>query len=530
MATLDHSAVEGLHLPPAMIETATAAADWIIILPVVLCLMGGAFLLVLSRQRYGQAGFAILIVGAVVLCDALLLMRVLDHGPTAMTMGKWLPPFGISFTADVMSAAFALASAFVTLIVLIYMRPELQAREIRYGFYPLVLILLAGVTGAFLTGDLFNLYVWFEVLLIASFGLMVMGGRKIQLDAALKYGFINFLATTFFLIGLGFLYGMVGTLNMADIIIATKAAPETPMLAIAALMLLAFGMKAAAFPVNAWLPASYHAPDAGVSALFAGLLTKVGAYALLRTLVVLMPDARDTLEPVIVVIAVATLVIAPLGAIAETNLRRALGFLVMGGIGSIFAAIAMPSISGLAGGTIYAFNSMLVMSAFYLVAGLVEKVTGELDTRRMGGVYTASSPLSILFLLLVFAAAGLPPFLGFWPKFMLIEAAWFDGSYWLLAAILVNSLLTSIAGARLWAHIFWRVGHEGDRSEQPNTDIKPLSREYTLYALVPTAVLVALVTGMGMMPNFILTAGAEAASTLLDSGRYIAAVGLGGTQ
>lgn len=518
--------LENLNLPPAMIEAVTPIADWVIILPVLLALMGGALLMMLRNFRAGQAPIAMLIVAAIIACEVELLLRTLELGPQSMTMGKWLPPFGISFTADVMGAAFALASAVVTLVVLFYVQASVAERQVRYGYYPLILLLLAGVTGAFLTADLFNLYVWFEVMLIASFGLIIMGGRKLQLDGAVKYGFLNFLATTFFLIALGYIYGLVGTLNMADIAVSAKDAPIGPTTGIAALLLLAFAMKAAAFPVNAWLPASYHTPDAAVSALFGGLLTKVGAYALLRCLLVLLPASRDIMEPTITAIAVATLILSPLGALAQTNLRRAIGFLLIGGIGSVMAGLALPNLQGVAGATIYAFSSILTIAALYLVAGLVEKMTGETDSRFMGGVYTASSPLSILFLILVFAAAGLPPFLGFWPKLLLIEAGLSDGNNLLIFAVVANSILTTIAGSRLWAHIFWRAGREGELSEQPNDRIKPLSAKDKWWSMAPTAFLVLLIVWFGMQPNLIIDAGRVAAIDILQSERYIAATGI----
>lgn len=518
--------IENLDLPRAMIEVATTASEWVIILPIILALMGASLLLMLRNSRGGQAGFALLIVLAIIVCEVELLLRTLESGPQTMTMGKWLPPFGISFTADVMGAAFALAGAVVTFVVLIYVQSDIATREVKYGFHSLVLLLLAGVTGSFLTGDLFNLYVWFELMLIASFGLMIMGGRKIQLDGAIKYGFLNFLATAFFLVALGYLYGLLGTLNMADIAVLARGAPAAPMTAIAALLLLAFGMKAAAFPVNAWLPASYHTPDAAVSALFGGLLTKVGAYALLRTLIMILPESRDIMDPVITTLAVITLIVSPLGALSQTNLRRAIGFLLIGGIGSILAGLALASLRGVAGATIYAFHSILTISALYLVAGLVERVTKETDTRLMGGVYTASSPLSILFLVLVFAVAGLPPFLGFWPKMLLIEAGLGEGSTILVVAIVLNSLLTTIAGSRLWAHIFWRAGREGEHSEQPNDRLQPLNTKDKWQALAPTAVLVALIVWFGLQPNMIIDAGRTAAADLLFSERYIASTGI----
>ncbi|AKR54707.1 Na(+) H(+) antiporter subunit D [Devosia sp. H5989] len=520
-----------------MIQTLTPAADWVVILPVVLCLVGGALLLMLRNSGGYLASFAILVVIAVLVCDAQLFARVLAEGPVSMTMGKWLPPFGISFTADLMSAGFALAAAVVTLVVLFYVQMDPEGRDGSTGLYSLILLLLGGVSGAFLTGDLFNLYVWFEVMLIASFGLMVIAGREIQLDATIKYGFLNFLATSFFLAALGLLYGLVGTLNMADIIISAPKANPAGTASVAALFLLAFGTKAAAFPVNAWLPASYHAPPAAISALFAGLLTKVGTYALLRTMVALLPASREILDPVIAAVAILTLLIAPLGAIAETNLRRALGFIVIGGIGVVVSGIALPTLQGIAGSTVYIFHAILTMSALYLVAGLIERTTGETDTRRMGGLYAANAPLSILFLVLVFAAAGTPPFLGFWPKLLLLGAGTEQSGmttggqidWWavaILAALLVNAFLTLIAGTRIWAHVFWRQGHEGERSEEPNADLRAPGRIETWLGLVPAGLLVAAIVAMGLWPDLLVHSGTEAARGLLDPQSYIAAVGL----
>ncbi|MCR6673368.1 proton-conducting transporter membrane subunit [Devosia ginsengisoli] len=512
-----------VELPPAMIETMTSAADWVVVLPLVLCLMGAAATLMLRRSGALTFVFTLLILVAVIACEVTLLLRVLDSGPLSMTMGKWLPPFGISFAADIFGAGFALTAAVVTLIVLVHAQGERGAEDGRDGFHSMVLLLLAGVTGSFLTGDLFNLYVWFEVMLIASFGLLVLGGRPAQLDGAVKYGFINFLATTFFLLALGLLYGLLGTLNMADIMRVAPAANPAAMAGVAALLLLAFGMKAAAFPVNAWLPASYHTPPAVVSALFGGLLTKVGIYAMLRALVVLLPASRDLLEPVLVVIAVATLLIAPLGAIAETNLRRALGFFVIGGVGSVLVGIALPSLAGVSGAGLYVFHAILTMTAFYLVAGLVERRTGQTDTRRMGGLYATTAPVSILFFVLVLATAGVPPFLGFWPKLLLLQAGLGEGS-WLgglvAIALLVNAVLTLIAGSRLWAHIFWRAAPEG-------AVVPPVAGGAWL-RVGTTGALVAIVVAVGLWPNGMFEALRLGAPDLLDPSRYVTAIGLAG--
>ncbi len=517
-------------LPPAMLDVATSVADWVIVWPIALPMVGAAILLMFRRRIELQAPFSFAVILGTVLSNFYLLGRIYADGPLTMTMGNWLPPFGISFTADTFGALLALVASVVMLFVVLYVQSEVENRENLYGYHPLLLLLLSGVSGAFLTGDLFNLYVWFELMLIASFGLMVIGGRKIQLDAAVKYGFLNFLATTIFLIAIAYTYGLVGTLNMADIMRKAPYVENGSISAVAALFFLAFAMKGAAFPVNSWLPASYHAPDPAVSALFAGLLTKVGIYALVRVHFMLIPQSFDQLQPVMMVVAGLTLVLSPMGAIAQTNIRRALGFFVMGGIGAMLAGLAFGPQMGGTGIALYAVHSMLTMTALYLASGLVERIGGTSDIRHLGGLYRASSPLSIIFLILVFATAGLPPFLGFWPKMVLVNSgvrlagSGMDamGAYhwWLVAALLVNSILTSIAGTRIWAHVFWRNGREGKQSEIPNDRLKPLDRKGVRWGLVPTAALVALIVALGLFPNIYFEAGLSSGASVLQTQGY----------
>jgi multicomponent Na+:H+ antiporter subunit D len=246
---------------------------------------------------------------------------------------------------------------------------------------------------------------------------------------------------------------------------------------------------------------------------------------LLRTLVVILPASRDLLEPVLVAIAALTLLIAPLGAIAETNLRRAVGFMLIGGIGAVLAGIAMPSLAGVSGAGLYVFHAILTMTAFYLVAGLVERLTGEVDSRRMGGIYAASAPLSMLFFVMVLAIAGVPPFLGFWPKLLLVEAGigaggWVGGL--LTGALLLNAVLTLIAGARLWAHIFWRPAPASAGRAPSMPDSGGWLR------LGAAGAVAALVVVAGLWPNTLFEILRLGAPDLLDPARYTTAIGLAG--
>ncbi len=279
-------------------------------------------------------------------------------------------------------------AALVALAAGIFSLADINDSGRRYGFYPLLMLLMAGVSGAFLTGDIFNLYVWFEVLLISSFGLLVLGSERGQIDGTVKYGFLNLVATTLFLVATGFLYAVFGTLNMADI--ARKADElrvNAPLMTLVGLYVLAFGMKAAAFPLNFWLPASYHTPRVVVSALFAGLLTKVGIYALIRVTVMLFPIEREELSFVLALVGALTMMVGVLGALAQTDFRRILGYLVVSGIGSMLAGIAIGGPGGIGGAIFYALHSMLVMTGLYFASGIAMRLGADSSIATLAGLY-----------------------------------------------------------------------------------------------------------------------------------------------
>ncbi|WLR93632.1 Na+/H+ antiporter subunit D [Shinella zoogloeoides] len=505
-------------LSAALVMTPVAPADWLVVLPPAWCLTAGALLLMLRKSLHLQGWLAVPALAVLVVLDALLLAHVAANGPVTMVMGRWLPPFGIAFTADLTGVLFALAGAVVALAGAVHALTDIDGGGRRYGFYPFLLLLMAGVSGAFLTGDIFNLYVWFEVLLISSFGLITLGSEPRQIDGAIKYAFLNLVATTLFLITTGYLYGIFGTLNMADI--AEKAAAgraDLPLMTLATLYLLAFGMKAAAFPVNFWLPASYHTPRIVVSALFAGLLTKVGIYALLRTLIMLFPIEREELSFVIALAGAATMILGALGAIAQSDLRRLLGYVVISGIGVMLAGLSLGSPGGVGGAIFYALHSMVVMTALYMAVGLAGRLAGSFDLNRLGGLYTRSALFSALSLVLFFAASGLPPFSGFWPKVMVAKAAMDIGAWWLVATVFLTGFLTTIALGRVFLLAYWRPAG----AALPGETV-PAS------ALLPLAALTALAVVFGLLPDALLSTVQLAAQGLADPRAYIGSVFPGG--
>ncbi|MEF2073188.1 proton-conducting transporter membrane subunit [Consotaella aegiceratis] len=541
----------------AMLTAGVSVGDALIVLPVALCFLFGAALLMLRKRISWQPYIAVPGLALVFVTDLALLLRVIRTGPFTMMMGAWRPPFGITFTVDLMGGLFLCAAGFVALACGIYAVASTERQELRYGFYPFLFLMMGGVSGAFLTGDIFNLYVWFEVLLIGSFGLLILGSQHEQLDGATKYCFLNLIATTLFLIAVAYLYGAFGTLNMADIARQAASRPQDgAVTTIAVLFLVAFAMKAAAFPLNAWLPASYHTPRFVVSALFAGLLTKVGVYALIRVLMMLFPLERAGMTPLIAWVAGLTMMVGALGALAQNDLRRLLNYVVIAGIGTVLAGVALPGLdplvgtsaasgdmpataaalqAGLSGSITYALHSIVVMTALYLAAGIAANRSGTSSLDGMGGLWRASPFFAGLVLVFLLAVAGLPPFSGFWPKVMLIRATLAADLPWLAATVLVSGLILTIASGRVFALAFWRPAVDGaalalrsPETGDPDHEDFNGPQPYHGTGLIPLLGLAAFVIAAGVSPEWLARLATGAAAGIIDPSAYIASVFGGG--
>jgi multicomponent Na+:H+ antiporter subunit D len=295
------------------------------------------------------------------------------------------------------------------------------------------------------------------------------------------------------------------------------AGPEAPMMTLATLYLVAFGMKAAAFPVNFWLPASYHTPKIVTSALFGGLLTKIGIYALLRVMVMIMPAERLALSPLISWIAVATMILGVLGALAQSDIRRMLGFVLISGIGVMLSGLALGDAAGLSGAILYAVHSMLVITALYLLAGMIRDAGGSFSLEGLAGLYDRAPVLAAGALLLAFAIAGLPPGSGLWPKVVLVKASLDAGAGWLAAAILVSGLLTTVAFGRVFLLAFWR-------KEADDAALAERRRKVPRLAFVALIALLAPSMAMGLYPEPFVAAAKNAAAGLLEPTAYVDAV------
>ena len=445
-----------------------------------------------------------------------VLARVEASGIQVLQIGAWPAPFGITLVADLFSALLVVMVGIVGLVVTGNSFSGVDPRREAFGYHALLHVLLMGVSGAFLTGDIFNLYVWFEVMLIASFVLMSLYRTNSQLHAAFTYVTLNLLASALLLTAIGLLYGQAGTLNFADL---ARAWPErrTPALdaTLSMLFVIAFGIKAGLFPLFFWLPASYHTPPAAVGALFAGLLTKVGVYALIRVFTLLFRDAGG-MYTVVLVLSVTTMVVGMIGALGQRDFRRVLSFNLVGHIGFTTLGLALWTPFALAGSIFYMLHHILVITNLFLVSGLLLRLRRTTQLSELGGLYRTHTVVAVLAMIPLFSLAGVPPLSGFIAKLAIVEAALDVGYYRLAGIALAVSLLTVLSMARLWDEAFWKP-------PPPEANSAPLGTAI----LAPIAVLAMLTLALALAAEPVLNVSRRAAEQLLQPDGYVRAV-LGG--
>ncbi|PLX22999.1 MAG: Na+/H+ antiporter subunit D [Ignavibacteria bacterium] len=498
--------------------------NWLLILPVLIPLLTAVSAFLSRRSIRAQHWLNVLGALGVLITAALLLFDVSGGDIRVMHLGGWKAPFGIVLVADVLSALMLLLSSLLGLAVALYSIASVDASHKRYGYVPLFQVLLMGVNGAFLTGDMFNLYVWFEVMLIASFVLMVLGGKKAQLVGAVKYVTINLLASMLFLIGAGVLYGKTGTLNFADLAVILMQNPE-PELAntTAILFLVAFGIKAAVFPFFFWLPDSYHVPSAAVTAIFSGLLTKVGVYAMMRTFTLIFVYDASFTQPLFLVLASLTMITGVIGAVAQGEMKRLLSFHIVSQIGYALMGLGIFTQLAFSGAIYFTIHVAIAKAALFLVAGYVAATQGTTELKRLGGMLRQSPLLAVLFLIAALSLAGLPPFSGFFAKFALVKAGLEASRYAIVAVALTVGVLTLFSMTKMWNEIFWKDAPQSGAARR----IPQLSRGSMMSYVLPMLLLVGITVVMGLAAEPVLQLTGRAAEQLLQPSQYINAV-LGG--
>lgn len=430
-------------------------------LPVLLPLLGAAGTLLVGRHPRTQRAVSLAVLTAVLVVSVLLLVQADAHGATSISVGGWPVPLGIVLVVDRLSALMLVVASTVALGVLVFAVGQGSADGSEQTplsiFHPTFLVLIAGVSNAFLAGDLFNLYVGFEILLMASYVLLTLGGSAPRVRAGVTYVIVSLTSSLIFLAAIGLVYASTGTVNMAQLAGRLAQLPEGTQLLLQSMLLIAFCIKAAVFPLSAWLPDSYPTAPAPVTAVFAGLLTKVGVYAIIRTQTLLFPSGA--LDDLLMWAGLATMVMGILGAVAQTDVRRMLSFTLVSHIGYMVFGIALGTAAGLAGAIFYVAHHIAIQTTLFLVAGLIERQGGSTSVDRLGGLATRSPLLAVLFFVPAMNLAGIPPLSGFIGKLGLLEAGVADGSPLALTLVtggVVTSLLTLLAVARVWTRAFWR--------------------------------------------------------------------------
>jgi len=499
-----------------------------VVIPLIFAALG---LLRIRRNQFENLGRQRILAVIATILNLLVAVAILAHtinvGRISLQMGDWQAPFGITLIADGLTGIMLTLTAILAVAIVPYSIRTLDDRE-RLNFYPLLLFLVMGVNGAFLAGDLFNLYVFFEVLLMASFVLLTMGGQMRQINSGIRYVVLNLLASVLFLAAAGVAYGTLGTLNMAHLATRLDSAPEHIRLLMAGLLLVAFGSKAGLFPLFFWLPSSYHTAHPVVTAFFGGLLTKVGIYTLFRIFPLFFPDLLVAWQPLILSMAGFTMLVGVLGAMAANTIRRVLsfhiishvGFMIMG-LGVAASGNILPVGFGMAAGILYLAHHMIVKTALLMAGGTVELEmgSGSLTNGKLGGLMQRRPVLAVVFFLAAMSLAGIPPFSGFVSKLSLLQITLDTGHWWVAGVSVLVSVLTLMNMARLWQIAFWGP------SNQPTVETAPLSRPGGQWlTLGPIAVLIALSLTMGIFGQTVFRYANVAAEQVMDRQGYIAQI------
>jgi multicomponent Na+:H+ antiporter subunit D len=486
----------------------------LIVLPMVLPLLMGVLLVFLRKNIVMQRGLTILLFVANMMISVVLLLEIQHNGIQTLHFGGWSPPFGISFVADSFATLLVLTANIVSLVCTMYAIGSIGRKREEFYFYPYVLFLVAGVNGSFLTGDIFNLFVTFEVMLLASYALISLGGGRGQLRESLKYVVINIVSSSLFLIAIAYLYGLTGTLNMADLSAKIADVGQTPLLTVVSLLfLLVFSIKSGLL-LYQWLPGSYSAPPTAIAALFGGLLTKVGVYALFRTFTLLFYHEQHITHTLIGILAALTIIGGCIGALAYTNVKQIVAYNVVIAIGFILVGLAVMTGPALEGAIYYLIHDMMMKSLLFLLAGTMIYLTKTERMDEMSGLIRNYPLLGWMFFITVLSLTGIPPFSGFIGKVLIGQGAIANGSYVLLGIAFASGLVVLYSLLRIFMNCFWGETIVSEEEAVP----------FRKRLLFPGAILVVLTFALGLGAEAIAPHVQDAAQTLMNPSIYIEAV------
>ncbi len=479
-------------------------------------LFGAAITLLFYKDREVQQWTSTVVIAIHTLYTFLLTLNVFGYGSLVEYVGNWDAPIGITLIADQLSVLMLIMTSVVMLAVNIYSRIATDAKLESQGYHSVVLILLAGLSGTFVTGDLFNLYVWFEVILMSSFVLLSIKGNKEQLEGGIKYVTLNLFASLLFLCAAGLIYGLLGTLNLADLSLKVAENISDPRIHTFALMLwIAFAIKAAIFPFYSWLPSSYHTPPIAVGAIFAGLLTKVGIYSMIRVFIFVFNPLPAWIYTLLVIISIITMMSGVLGAYVQSDFRRILAFSSVSQVGFMMLGIALQNEWAMAATILFMIHHGFVKSGLFITSGICGKSVGSFYMNRLGGFLDKSPLLGILFLTLAFSLIGVPFTSGFTVKIMLLKSCIMNKEWVAIFALLVVSFMTMLYMLKIWSEVFWKklpLDEDGKVSKS-----KPLETGM----FIPVVIVLIFSLMIGIFGNVLSEVAIDTAKKIYDRDEYI---------
>lgn len=481
------------------------------IIPILLPLATAVLLLLAFRHNIrAQRVLSLASVLGLVAFEVMMFLQLRDGGVTVYRLGNWDAPFGIALMVDRLSTIMLLLAGVTAVATLAFALCDMDAQRERFHFYPLFQFILMGINGAFLTGDIFNLFVWYEVTLISTYALLTLGSGARQLRVGIPFIALNLLASTIFLAAVGLLYGVTGTLNMAHLSQITPmldGTAHTVVQSVALMLLVVFGLKAAVFPMYFWLPDGYPAPPVAISAFFGGVATKVGVYSMMRVFPLAFGGELAWLGEALMALGAISMLVGVLGAVCQTELRRLLSFHIVSQIGYLVFALGLFTEAGVAAAIFYMVHYTLVKCGLFLAAGVMERITGQNNVKKIGGLMEGFPLLATLFFIAGLSLAGLPPWSGFFAKVVVVVAGFQSERYLYTAVAVLTGLFTLFSMMKIWHMSFWGE-NEGERRPQPRL----------IYAGVVLLVSFSVIFAVAAQP--LMRFSEATAKQLLDTAQY----------
>ncbi|QNF26857.1 Na+/H+ antiporter subunit D [Metabacillus sp. KUDC1714] len=487
----------------------------LIILPIVIPLLTGIILIFFNKNIKIQKWLSLIASLAGVVVAGSIVQTVHINGIQTLEIGNWKPPYGIVFVADMYSSLLVLTTSIIAFTSLLFAFSSISAEREKYYFYSGVQFLILGVSGAFLTGDIFNLFVFFEVMLMSSYLLIVLGSTKIQLRESIKYILVNVISSALFVIAVAYLYAVTGTLNMADLSVRIAEMGQSGLLTvISILFLIVFGLKGALFPLYFWLPGSYQAPPSVVTALFGALLTKVGIYSITRVYTLIFYHDPSFTHQILAWLSALTIIFGVIGAIAYWDIKKIVIYNIITAVGVILFGIAANTPEAVEGSVYYLVHDMIIKGALFFLVGAIIAVTGTSNLRKFSGLIASHPFLGWMFFIAALSLAGIPPFSGFVGKLKIVQGGFEAGEYTIAFIVLLSSLLVLYSVMKIFINGFW-----GEPKEEIIT-----RKGSTKGLLLPIVILITLTVAYGFGVEWLSPYISQAADTLLDPTLYIQAV------